>query len=890
MPRNLYLGIDLGTTNSVAAWTEVSNNGTIITQAVDLRVLDENKREAIKSVLPSCVYFKSKDSPPFVGEFARKMISTKSSHVVKSVKSLMGTGRKINIDGKEFTPSEISSIILKEIAISSKQQNLGTIPDDAVITVPASFDTDQCADTNEAARRAGFRVTEDDGSPRYIFLREPVAALYDFLSRQDSHLIPTSLDLSEPKVILVFDIGGGTLDISLHEVTRNPKGKHSAMPYDIKPIAVSRHTLLGGDNFDALLSDFFISKIPNFSIDSLNENQKAIFRSQMINEAERAKIYLNTDATIFTRRGEDYSGKVAYSAALSYIGNTDKSFEYDLTAEEYKEIISPYLAPDLTMESLDDFESLSDRTENIIYPILDLLDKAKRDLGHVPEIDAVIMNGGMSKLFAIRERIRDFFGFEPLEILDPDLAVARGASVYHYWRHLGIKTSEIQNDDIGIAVKGGKIRKLILAGTPLPFMTGTYEFVIPESGLTWLDLPFYRGTGQYAALPNRRIASRRIRFSTPQKAGTPINIQAVVDEAGTLNIKVWNPDRPNDYYPVENIYTDKSEPDTQLADLTPPGGFKKAGPAEIYSSGRKEDIESLMKQYAEVSSSYNSTMPSKRKKSLEQLKIIETRIETASNCGEAVEGMSRLMMPFGNISDRAARMLGRLARAAEGEYAVKAAEYLRDFCSPERVRKNLDAGDYSRLHIQGMAIQALSILRRKEDEKFFLSVMSLAPFPGQTMERELCYALGRTGHSEKSVNSVAKYISSSKTGERIAAYWALGRIASRENKNKCPASCLEKILPSVFRHLGTETHCDILRNGIYAVGEMCDQRITGEKVSAKTKDAAEKFLAGLSQRLSQHKEGKYKQAVSFMATALSMIQSEELSSEQKENLLDIRMS
>lgn len=135
----------------------------------------------------------------------------------------MGTGQVITIDGKDYTPAEISSIILKQIALSSRHQNLGTVPNDAVITIPASFDTDQTSDTSKAAEMAGFRVTEDDGSPRNIFLREPVAALYDFLSRQDSGEIPRSLDFSGSKTVLVFDIGGGTLDISLHEVTRNPE-------------------------------------------------------------------------------------------------------------------------------------------------------------------------------------------------------------------------------------------------------------------------------------------------------------------------------------------------------------------------------------------------------------------------------------------------------------------------------------------------------------------------------------------------------------------------------------------------------------------------------------------------------------------------------------------
>ena len=163
-------------------------------------------------------------------------------------------------------------------------------------------------------------------------------------------------------------------------------------------------------------------------------------------------------------------------------------------------------------------------------------------------------------------------------------------------------------------------------------------------------------------------------------------------------------------------------------------------------------------------------------------------------------------------------------------------------------------------------------------------------FPVEAIGRELCYALGRTGHSEEAVYAVSEYMTSSRVGERIPAYWALGRIASRERQDKCPASCLEEILPSMFRHLRTENHGDILRNGIYAVGEMCDQRIPGEKVSARIKRLAENFLEETSEKISAFSEGKYRQANAFLATALRMIQGEELSIQQKENLLALRSS
>lgn len=888
MPQNLYFGIDLGTTNSVAAWGKVRADGKFITQAVELRVLDEKKVLRKKTILPSCVYFSPRGEPPIVGEYARKMLSTQSHRVVKSAKSYMGTDKTFSPDDKPHTPAEISSIILKQIAISAKDFNLGTVPDDAVITVPASFDPDQRQDTNDAAKIAGFRVSEDDGRPRNILLNEPAAALYDFLNRQDTGETPEILDLSSPKVILVFDLGGGTLDVSLHEVTRNPSGREGTLPYDIKPYAISRHTLLGGDDFDRLLQKFFMDKLEGFDIDSLDPSRADLFRSEFLEEAEAAKIALSSEVETYRMQGADY-GNLSYDVMMNFIANTPLTFDYVLTVEEYRQVMTPYLAPDLSMKSLENFDALAGRTENIIYPVLDVLNKARLKLGHVPKIDAVLLNGGMSKLFAVRERIRDFFGFDPLEVGDPDLAVARGASVYHYWRHLGVKTPEIQNDDIGIGIQDGKVHKLILAGTTLPYTTDIFEFAIPENGAAFIDLPFYKGTRADIMPPNRRIASRRIRFNSPLPAETPVDLQATVNEAGTMTLTVWNPEAPDIHYTVENVHTDMTESYTAPAYIAPPGGFVKRTPAAIMQTGKTEDIMSLMRQYIKTGQDFAANkFPMNNGMYTARLKELETRIESASNCGEAIDSMAGIVSSGGIIADRAARMLGRLARVAAPKYAAKAARYLESFCAPERVKFSISGPSQRKLHIIGMEIQALSMMRRPEDEKRFLEIMKLSPFPVETIGRELCYALGRTGHTKESVLAVSKYITSLRVGERIPAYWALGRIASRERPDKCGAACLEEILPSMFKHLRKEEHCDILRNGIYAIGEMCDQRIPGEKVSMRIKNQAERFLEELAERITGIM--KYSQASSFLKTALNMIQGSELSAEQEEHLLKLRDS
>ncbi|MBQ6773057.1 MAG: Hsp70 family protein [Synergistaceae bacterium] len=890
MSRNLYFGIDLGTTNSVAAWGQVKD-GKFITKVVELRILDENKNPQKNVILPSCVYYKPGE-PPIVGAYAKRMLKTQSRRVIKSAKSFMGTGKKFIIDDKEITPVEVSSLILKQIAVSSREFNLGVIPDDAVITVPASFDFDQRADTNEAAKLAGFKVTEDDGSPRNILLPEPAAALYDFLNRQDNGDIPEALDLSKPKIILVFDIGGGTLDISLHEVRRN---ENNVMPYDIRHYSISTHTLMGGDKFDALLQEFLITRLSKkIDIASLGEVRANSFMSEILDVAEYAKKDLNSMVETYRMQGRDDYENILCPVVLQNIAATDCDLAYDLRPEEYRQIMRPYLAPDLSIDSLANLDALSNRTENIIYPILDVLDKARKIIGSVPKIDAVLMNGGMSKLFAVRERIRDFFGFEPLEVGDPDLAVARGASVYHYWRHQGAKTPEIQNDDVGIALQGGTLRKLILAGTTLPFTTEVLEgFATSEDNALWLDLPFYKGSRSDTQPPNRRIAARRIRFTTPQPIDTPVNIQASVNEAGILSLKVWKPDEPDKLYSVDNVHTEIAEEVNLPEYIIPEGGFKKKIiEAQDRTGLATENIAALMNRYKQVAKVFDTAKNVDQNRNyMMTLKAIEERIMSASNCAEAIEPMKSIMESPCRVSERAARMLGKIAGVSSAKDSQRAVKYLEDQCLPERVKYNLRNASFNlsgfnklKLNIQSKVILALSTLRRPEHERLFLEILKLRPFPVRFMTPELCYALGRVGSSPNALLAVADCVKSYEASDRIAAFWALGRIGSRERPDKCSAEYLEEVMPFVLRCVREERHGTALCNGVYALGETCDQRIPGSKVSERFAVMAGNLLEELE---SQPYRGS-PQTQNYIKIALNMVRGAELSLEQKEHLLKLR--
>ena len=208
--REFYLGIDLGTTNSSIAWGSVGKNGIFTPRMVDMQLTMADGSRETKQLLPSFFYLPKDQDEPEVGYKAKEMLKTQPGRVIRSIKTKMGQDIKKTIGEKDFTPEEISSYILKQLLFGIKN-TFRTHINDIVITVPASFDSEMRTATLNAARSAGIKVKNDNGTPRNILLDEPRACLYDFVNRQKQGEIPDHIiDFSKKKRILVYDLGGGT--------------------------------------------------------------------------------------------------------------------------------------------------------------------------------------------------------------------------------------------------------------------------------------------------------------------------------------------------------------------------------------------------------------------------------------------------------------------------------------------------------------------------------------------------------------------------------------------------------------------------------------------------------------------------------------------------------
>lgn len=425
--KQYYTAIDLGTTNSVIAYGNIQNN-VMKPVVLDLDRKNETGSKSRSLLLPSVVfYYKNNEGKMIadVGDYAKSRYGTRTGYVCKSVKSLMGTTDQVPLveEISDKTPSDVSAQILSYMVNSAKRRLFQNELNDIVITVPASFDSDQCQATLSAARKAGINIE----NMHDVLLYEPKAVIYDFMRMQECGEVPADLlSLDREKNILVFDLGGGTLDVTIHKVGRTDTGV-----LNIKDLAISRYTLLGGDNFDELLAEDMLKRFEENNQIKVSIRRKEEVMCKLRKMAEKLKIELSQ--AYDSARMSDMDLPDDYEIEVMNIDLYDSyAFDDFYTKADIEKIISPLMGYKYSIKDVSKIQHMNEKeVNNIIYPILDVIEKCGKEI----KIDAVILNGGMTKFYLIQNRLKDFFGFAPLTTSDPDLAVARGAVYYHYCLH-----------------------------------------------------------------------------------------------------------------------------------------------------------------------------------------------------------------------------------------------------------------------------------------------------------------------------------------------------------------------------------------------------------------------------------------------------------------------
>lgn len=465
MAENLYYGIDLGTTNSAIAYGYVDSNKKVTTQVCKINRYGREGGIEAKETLPSVVYYKYDMKKncynPIIGDFAKNQFGKKYGSVMKSVKNYMGEIVTLPLDEKieDKRPQDVSAKILNHLVLGIKDKlSLAETPKNIIITIPASFDPDQRRATLEAAEIAGINVKDKNGNYLdNILLSEPKAVIYNIANMISNKEIPLNvLDFSEKKNVLVFDLGGGTLDVALYCVYDN---KEFNFPI-IDELAIGRYTQIGGDSFDELLSKKLVDDFIEYNGCSPDELDLDELAQLMESRAEFLKLELSDKVFNAKFAGSQVSDDEEFEISEMDIYK-GMEFEDYLTKSDIEKVYEPILGRHLTLDDINRIEKLvsDENMKNIVFPILDVLAKYKRG-GNDVKIDAVILNGGMTKFYLIKDRIKELFNIEPITVNDPDLAVAKGAAFFQYCSEKVNFLEKIQNTP-SILIEGKEEKNIV---------------------------------------------------------------------------------------------------------------------------------------------------------------------------------------------------------------------------------------------------------------------------------------------------------------------------------------------------------------------------------------------------------------------------------------------
>ena len=593
MAENLYYGIDLGTTNSAIAYGYVDSNKKVTTQVCKINRYGREGGIEAKETLPSVIYYKYDMKKncynPIIGDFAKNQFGKKYGSVMKSVKNYMGELVTLPLDEKidDKRPQDVSAKILNHLVLGIKEKlTLAETPKNVIITIPASFDPDQRRATLEAAEIAGINVKDKNGNYlENILLSEPKAVIYNIANMISNKEIPLNvLDFSEKKNVLVFDLGGGTLDVALYCVYDN---KEFNFPI-IDELAIGRYTQIGGDSFDKVLSKKLVDDFIEYNGCSPDDVDLDELTQLMESRAEFLKLELSDKVFNAKFAGSQVSDDEEFEISEMDIYK-GMEFEDYLTKSDIEKVYEPILARHLSLNDINRIEKLvsDEDMKNIVFPVLDVLAKYKRG-GHDLKIDAVVLNGGMTKFYLIKDRIKELFNIDPITVNDPDLAVAKGAAFFQYCsekvnflekiqntpsildsvkekknivelnnlknfeKEIDIITNNqsstskssatpltlgnvIVNETINLGLTKGHAKLLVKEGTKLPIKDIKLENLVIPVNTKEIELPIYLGNEPRTDSPHmRKINTRKIVLNKTYAPGTPITLNLTIDENKNL--------------------------------------------------------------------------------------------------------------------------------------------------------------------------------------------------------------------------------------------------------------------------------------------------------------------------------------------------------------------
>ena len=590
------IGIDLGTTNSCVA----------VLEGGEPQIIANN--EGMRTT-PSVVAF-TKDGERIVGEPAKRQAVTNAERTVTSIKTHMGTDYKVDIDGKGYTPQEISAIILQKLKADAESY-LGQPVKEAVITVPAYFTDAQRQATKDAGRIAGLDVKR--------IINEPTAAALAY-----------GMDkLDEEKKILVFDLGGGTFDVSILEIGDGT----------FEVLATAGNNRLGGDDFDKVIIDYLADEFKKAEGVDLRSDKMALQRLK--EAAEKAK--------------KELSSTMSTNINLPFITATaegPKHMNIDLSRAKFNEL-----------------------TADLVEKTMGPTKSALADAGlSVSEIDDVLLVGGSTRIPAVQEAVKNFIGKEPHKGINPDECVAAGAAI-----QAGVLTGEV-NDlllldvtplSLGIETMGNVMTKIIERNTTIPTKK-SQVFSTAADNQTAVDIHVLQGE-RSMAYDNTTLGRFQLSEIPPAPRGIPqIEVTFDIDANGIVHVTAKDLGTGKEQKVTITSGTNLSEEEIE----------KKVKEAEMNAEAdkqKKEKIEALNQAESTIYQTEKTLNELGDKVSAEDKSAIESALENlksvkdkeSSTAEELKTAMDEVMNKFHKISEQ----MYQQAQAAQGAEGAQDAGY-----------------------------------------------------------------------------------------------------------------------------------------------------------------------------------------------------------------------
>ena len=503
------IGIDLGTTNSCVAVME-GGQPTVIANAEGSRTT------------PSVVAF-TKDGERLIGQVAKRQAVTNPDRTVISIKREMGTTYKVNIDGKQYTPQDISAMILSKMK-ETAESYLGEKVTQAVITVPAYFNDSQRQATKDAGRIAGLEVLR--------IINEPTAASLAY-----------GLDKEENQKILVYDLGGGTFDVSILDIGDGV----------FEVLSTNGNTRLGGDDFDQRIIDYVAEQFRKEN--GIDLKQDKIAAQRLKEAAEKAKIEL--------------SGTTTANINLPFI-------TADATGPKHLDVT-------LTRAKFDEL------TSDLVDATVEPMRKALKDAGlSVDQINKVILVGGSTRIPAVQDAVKKVTGKEPFKGINPDECVAIGAAIQG-----GVLGGEVKDVllldvtplSLGLETEGHIFTRLIDRNTTIP-TSKSQVFSTAADGQTTVEIHVLQGERQMA-YDNKTLGRFQLTGIAPAPRGVPqIEVTFSIDNNGIVNVSAKDKATGHEQQITITASTNLSEEEINQR-------VKEAEQFAEQDKKRKEEVETL---------------------------------------------------------------------------------------------------------------------------------------------------------------------------------------------------------------------------------------------------------------------------------------------------------